>query len=581
MHENNTAANNLFSIDVEAHLKKAASHTFGSPSHYPVEMVRAALKRGASEIDIRLGHTRIQVTDNGSGLNGEELEMLNYLLDPEQPTALKETAIEALQDQSGFGLLAIFAPAPGKIFVENASDLGKNQLIFTNSLRKRAKKTRIWDTVFKEERPRALHCASGVEAPPHFEKGCLKTFNSCDLIRGTRITLFQTAGRSPSLEEHILRAYCRSAPADIRLNNHIISRFPMLDLTQLLASLNISDSKYISRGFIGIPRTGDICRLRLLDQGIPYRYVTLPPHNGFIFDAAVEYVNVDTNTSNEEITREFLDHLAEYAFQLYQWLCQNHTSAAVPIQTRIEELIFDHHRFTRSHSHSRSTTRKSSLLLSEHFSPFKALSSQPLTLSEIKNRGRKSTVFAVPRHKEHLRYNMLGKTVLSLTREQADLLANLEKIPITFLAPVYQKEKRLLVFFFYLKKSLKRTIFNLFGFLLRRVNRGKVLTIEQLTPQEQLFMRTINKHLAHLTGEDKAGEDNGHTIEAVMISSRGLFPSIPSRPLLIRRDHPLVQKAIKAIQSDPRNVEIFAPLMPAACAPTLFAQPHGPGFFFI
>ena len=33
-----TANTTLFSIDVDAHLKKAASHTFGSPSHYPVEL---------------------------------------------------------------------------------------------------------------------------------------------------------------------------------------------------------------------------------------------------------------------------------------------------------------------------------------------------------------------------------------------------------------------------------------------------------------------------------------------------------------------------------------------------------------
>ena len=29
---------NLFSIDVDAHLRKAASHTFGSAAHYPVEL---------------------------------------------------------------------------------------------------------------------------------------------------------------------------------------------------------------------------------------------------------------------------------------------------------------------------------------------------------------------------------------------------------------------------------------------------------------------------------------------------------------------------------------------------------------
>jgi len=515
MNDNNSTTSNLFSIDVEAHLKKAASHTFGSPSHYPVELVRAALRRGAGEVDIRVGRTRIQATDNGSGLDAEALKTLTCLLDPTQPTELKEAAVETLQNRGGFGLLAIFAPAPRKILVENVSILGKTRIVF--------------------------------------EKGRLEKFNSCDLSVGTRITLFGVAGRSPAREKYILRAYCLSVQAGIYLNNRLISRGPLLDLSQLLASLSISDSNYISRGILGVPRTGDICRLRLLDLGIPYRYVTFPPHKGFIFDAAVEYANMSMGTSNGEITGELLDHLAEYAFQLYQWLCRNHASAPDPVQARMEELIFDHYRFARSQS--RSGKDKGSLSFLEHFAPFKTLGAGGagmLTLPGIKDQGRKSPIFAVPRHKEHLRYNMLGKTVLSLTREQADLLVNLEKLPIIFLTPVFQKEKRLPMFFFSLKKGFKRFVFRFFGFLVTP-SRRKVLNFDQLTPQEQLFMQTLNEYLA--------GEGEGHTVEAVMVSSRGPFPSIPSRPLLIRRDHPLVRKAVEAVQTDPRNVEIFMPLL--------------------
>lgn len=512
MNDNNSTAGNLFSIDVEAHLKKAASHTFGSPSHYPVELVRAALRRGAGEIGIRVGRTRIQVTDNGAGLDADTLKTLTCLLDPTQSTELKEAAVETLQDRSCFGLLAIFAPAPGKILVENVSVLEKTRIVF--------------------------------------EKGRLEKFNSCNLSVGTRITLFTIAGRNPAREKYILQAYCRSVQAGIYLNNRIISRGPLLELSQLLASLNISDSLYIPRGILGIPRTGDICRLRLLDLGIPYRYVTFPPHKGFIFDAAVEYPDMSIGTSNGEITGYFLDHLAEYAFQLYQWLCRNHASAPAPVQARMEELIFDHYRFMRSQPR---LPVKDSLSFLEHFAPFKTLgTSRTLTLPEIKDLGRKSPIFAVPRHKENLCYNMLGKTVLSLTREQADLLVNLEKLPITFLAPVYQKEKRLPMFFFSLKKSFKRLVFRLFGFLLIP-SRSKVLNLDQLTLSEQSFMQTLNGYLAN--------EGDGHTVEAMMVSSRGPFPTIPAQPLLIRRDHPLVRKAIQAVQTDPRNVEIFAPLL--------------------
>ncbi|HLP60669.1 MAG TPA: hypothetical protein VK186_17635, partial [Candidatus Deferrimicrobium sp.] len=510
MNDNNTVSSNLFSIDVEAHLKKAASHTFGSSSHYPVELVRAALRRGAGEIDIRVSRSFVQVSDNGPGLDEEALKTLICLLDPAQTTALKEEAVQMLQNRSYFGLLAIFAPAPRKILVENASDREKIAIVF--------------------------------------EKGSLKKSNSRNIKIGTRITLFGATGRSPALEKHILGVYCRPVQMNIRLNNRLISRGPLLELPELLASLNISGSKYISRGIMGIPRSGDICRLRLLDQGIPYRYVTFPPHKGFIFDAAVEYIGMNTETANGEITGEFLDHLAEYAFQLYQWMCRNHASASVPLQVRMEELIFDHHRFLHTPSHSH---RKVSKSLLEHFAPFKVWGdSQALSLPEIKKRGRKSPVFAVPRHKEHLRYNTLGKTVLSLTREQADLLVNLEKLPITFLAPVYRKENRLPVFFYSLKKGWKRILFNHFGFLFRM---GKVLRFDELTPGEQLFMKTVNEYLA--------GHGEGNTIEAMMVSSRGPFPSIPAQPLLIRREHPLVRKAVEAVQADPRNAAIFMPLL--------------------
>ncbi|MCU0288987.1 MAG: hypothetical protein MUF15_21655 [Acidobacteria bacterium] len=512
MNDNHTISHNLFSIDVEAHLQKAASHTFGSSSHYPVELVRAALRRGATEIDIRVKNTYIQVTDNGPGLDAEALHMLTTLMDPTQPADLKETAVQILQTRIGFGLLAIFAPNPVKILVESISDQEKMQVIF--------------------------------------EKGNFKKINSCNINVGTRITLFRSMGRSSAQEKYILEAYCRPVQAGIRLNNRLISHGPLLDLTQLLASLDITNSNYIPRGVIGLPRTGDICRLWLLDQGIPYRYVTFPAYKGFIFYAAIEYVDIETNTSNGEITGELLDHLAKYAFQLYQWLCRNHESTPAAVQARMEELIFDHHRFIHSQS---SAQKKISRSLLENFASFKALgTSKALTLAEIKKQCHKSPVYAVPRHKENLRYNILEKMVLSLTREQADLLLNLEKLPISFLAPVYRKEKRLPVFFYLLKKRLKRFLFNVFGFLLIP-SRDKVLHIDQLTPREQFFIHAVNEYLA--------GQEEGKAGEAVMVSSKGLFPSIPSWPLLIRREHPLVQKAAAAVQSDPRNIEIFMPLL--------------------
>lgn len=510
---------NLFSIDVEAHLKKAASHTFGSLSHYPVELVRAALRREARQVDVRISRGRIQVTDNGTGLDEASIKTLTCLLDPARSTEAKEAAVESLQTRSGFGFLALFAPSPEKILVENVTDLGKKRVLF--------------------------------------HKDQLHKVNTCSLNVGTRITLFVSRLRDTAMEKRTLRIYCQSVQRDIRLNNRIISRRPLLAGTHQMATLRIKGSPQLSHGAIGVPHTGDLCRLRLLDMGIPYRYVTLPPYKGFIFEAAVEYTGKDTNTYNVEITGSLLNHLVEYTFRLYQWLCRHHVEAPPTLQARIEELIFTHHRLTKLTRGSQEDPASASLM--EHFAPFKMFrSSHTLTLPQMIRKSRTSPIFAVPRHKEQLRYNTLGKTVLSLTREQADFLVNQEQLPITFLAPVFQKQKRFPALFYALKKGSKRFIFRFFRFLLTP-SREKILTLDQLTPVEQLFLLSLNNHLSRQIGS------------AVLVVSKGPFPAIPpkknkeggisSGPLLIMRDHPLVRKAVQAVQTDTASVELFAPLL--------------------
>jgi hypothetical protein len=498
---------NLFSIDVDAHLKKAASHTFGSPSHYPVELVRSALRRGAQQVDIKITRNRIETRDNGSGLDPASIKTLISLLDPRQPIAVKEEAVEALQTRSGFGLLALFASSPEKILVENVSAPGKTRILF--------------------------------------QKGMLSTFDTCGLTTGTHITLFTHthSHRDITREKQILQVYCQGVQRDIRLNNRLISGGPLL--SQQMAYLKITPSTHISHGVIGIPPTGDLCRLRLLDQGIPYRYVTLPPYKGFIFDAAIGY----PYPSNGEITKSTLNHLMGFVFQLYQWLCQRHATASPQIQARIEELIFTHYRLTGDTSFFR------------YFSPFKVFqSSDTLSLTQIMRQSSTSPIFAVPLGKERLRYNTTGKKVLSLTREQADFLINQQNLPITFLSPVFQREKQFPKLLYSFKKMFKRIILYLFP----TPSRKKMINLHQLSSSEQFFINTLNQYLSQ---SSDLFLSHGPLLQAVMIPSRGPFPSIPSKkgkkshPLFIRRSHPLIRKAINAVQRDPRNVEIFVPLI--------------------
>jgi len=494
---------NLFSIDVDAHLKKAASYTFGSSAHYPVELVRAALRRGATQVDVHLTRDRLQVIDNGSGLDAAAIKTLNILMDPKEPEASKEEAVESIQTHQGMGLLAIFAANPREVLVENSTSSNKLQLY--------SKKN-----VFKKS-------------------GSIQTSSAVG-TNGTRITL-TGMHRDIEREKHLLEAFCRSVRQEVRLNHRSLGGQPLL--TGQMAVIELSPSKSISVSFgqVGIPLTGRICHFRLLDQGIPWHHFSLPPQRGFIFDAAVE--------TTGGMNRDLVDYLVQYVHRLYQWLGQRYTTAEPVHRDRIEELLFTHCRLTNDDS------------LVMQFAPFSLYNSRrSLSLRQVKDKAARGLLYAVPGHRDRLRYHTAHKTVLSLTREQADLLINHLNIPITFLNPVAHRVNPVPAVCYSLKRGFRRFILSLLP------GPKKAIEFGQLTQGQQLFIAALTRYF---DGQSEFSLFHRPGVQVLLIPSRGPFPSIVSkknkRHLFIRRDHPLVQEAVRAVQSDPRHIELFAPLL--------------------
>jgi hypothetical protein len=496
----------IFSIDVEAHLRKAASHTFGSAAHYPVELVRAALRRGGRQVDIHMDRNRIQVRDDGSGVDAASMDTLACLMDPLQAEAVKEEAVESLQTREGMGLLAIFAANPEEILIENVSSHGKKQL--------------------------------------HFHKNQLKKSAACALASGTCITLFSSR-RDYSREKYLLEAFCRSVPRHIRLTlNHRPIGGQSLLIRQM-AVMKLSPSSIFSGGVVGIPQTGTICHLRLLDRFIPWHHLTLPPQQGFIFDAALE--------TTDDVTPGLIDYLCQCVHQLYQWMCRRYETAQPEHRARFEELLFTHCRLTGDES------------LLNQFSPFTLFNSnRSFNLARVKEKAVDGSLFAVPqkKKKDRLRYNTGNKTVLSLPRAQADLLINRLNIPITFLNPVTRRQNPLPGYWFKVRKGIRRLVCGMLP------TPKKIIGAEQMTRAEQKFLLVFIRQLSR---GDKSFLFQSSIDGAAMISGRGLFPvklsrvnkkgDSYSRRLLIRRRHPLVRQAVEAVQSDPRDIEIFVPLL--------------------
>jgi hypothetical protein len=494
---------NLFSIDVEAHLKKAASYTFGSSAHYPVELVRAALRRGASQVDIHITRDRLQVNDNGPGLDEVAIKTLIILMDPKQPEVLKEEAVESIQTHQGMGLLAIFASNPREILVENSTSSNKLQLYSKKNFFKKS--------------------------------GSIQTSSAAE-TGGTRITLMGLH-RDIDREKQLLEAFCRSVRQEVRLNNHSLGRKPFLSGQMATIELSPSKSIFVFLGQVGIPLTGRTCHFRLLDQGIPWHHFSLPPQKGFIFDAAVE--------TTGGMTKDLVDYLVRYACRLYQWLGQRYKTAEPVYRDRIEELLFTHCRLTNDDS------------LIMQFAPFSLFNSRrSLSLRQVKEKAARDFLYAVPGHKDRLRYNTTHKTVLSLTREQADLLINHLNIPITFLNPVVQRGNPIPTVWYALKRGFKRFILSLLP------APKTVLKSNQLTKDQQLFTTALTHYLV---GQGEFSLFHRPGVQVLLIPSRWPFPSITlkkdKKQLFIRRGHPLVQKAIRAVQKDHRDIELFVPLL--------------------
>ena len=118
MRAKRTVWDDLLSIDVDAHLKKLAGHTYKSPLHYPVELVRSALRRGADRIRIRLDKRHVRIRDNGAGIPLKQIDALADILEADLDPDRRERAILNLQREEGLGLLAILTPTPRRLRIE-------------------------------------------------------------------------------------------------------------------------------------------------------------------------------------------------------------------------------------------------------------------------------------------------------------------------------------------------------------------------------------------------------------------------------------------------------------------------------
>jgi hypothetical protein len=493
----------LLSIDADAHLQKLTAHIFPSPALLPVELVRSALKRKATAIAIQVRPERIVISDNGSGIDSTEWQTLACLGDSGQSAAAREKAIALIQGLAhpGIGLLAVFLPGVRSLQIETVGLSGAMTLAMA--------------------------------------AGRIKLKNSSAWPRGTRISI--TRRRGPAAEEKVLLArLCAAINAEITINGRQLKKKPLL--TNNLASIDIAIAENSGPSLLAIPVQGDVCRVWLLDQGIPWQATSMAPVQGLVFATALE--------TSDNLAPPALATLAANANRLYHWLAENYNEFPGPLQARIEDLFF---RLARAGGDQG---------LLSLCAPFLTWPSwQRISLAAVRRKAMNGVLYAMDRDNQPGHSSNPDSDMLLLTQLQKDFLINHLRLPIIILGRQQKIRIRPRKIFLFCRDRLLR--------LRRLVNpaRARISDCNSLSPEEKILCLELEMHWRQIITRTAPAKET-MPLSVVMVEGRGLVPAFwlknaKGDMLRIRRRHPLTLRSLQSLRQDRDNSELAcAALMP-------------------
>ncbi len=489
----------LFSVDADAHLRKLAASMFPTPAQLPVELVRAALGRGAATVTVEIRRRRLAVADDGGAIAEEEWLALRCALDGSRPGVDRERAIAALHESArpGIGPLAALLPGARDILIASPG--------------------------------------AGLRPALRLVGGALRFIPAAGPQPGTRVVVRRRHGDADA-EKRLLAELCAGVDALITLNGRAIEKKPVLRRALVRQALEAGPAAGAARSAVSVPARGEICRIWLLDRQIPWQLFTSASCAGLVFDAALE--------SRAPATAAEFTALADAASGLYDWLSARYPSFPLPWQERIEELVFRRIRATGDPR------------LSSAFAPFRLLGSpRRLSLDEVRLRAQAGPLTALPAGGDPARFRDPLQEALLLTPRQIDFLANDAGVPLV--VPPAAADGRGLPG--RLAAPLRRAGLRLLACLPRRRRREA----PGLRPDEERLCRGMEAQLRERAAFPLPPDVRVALAAGRGLFPSSWRPGPERSVLWLRRDHPLVRAAARGVGRDPANAELaWAALAP-------------------
>lgn len=241
----------LLRIDIEAELRKLTVAQLQGPWQLPAELVRRAVRAGATRIAVELSRGGCVVRDDGEPLSAAQLAELQAMLDPRAPAERRHQALLALEGAGGLALLALAGLGATQIEVRATSGGKRRQLTWLS---------------------RHVHPTMSEASDPSGPRGTEV------LLRGAEL--------DPARARAWLRDVGRFVPGELRVDGEAINHGLRSYLASESFKIGPKDLPPRLRGHVAVAAHGEQARVWLLHGGVVATHLGLSSVP--CFDAIVE-----------------------------------------------------------------------------------------------------------------------------------------------------------------------------------------------------------------------------------------------------------------------------------------------------
>lgn len=261
----------LLTIDVESELRKLTQAQLQGPWQLPAELVRRAIRQGASLVEVEFGRAQLIVRSRGGPVRAPVLRQLNALLDGQRSPERRHRALSELERAGALSLLGLVGLEPSalRIVSPDANEAGEAMGL-------------SWQR------------GKGIEYQ-RFVGDQLPTMTEIS-VRGSKLD--RNRARS------WLAEVARYAEVEIRVDGKPLQRAARVtggfdnpfSVTQMSTPLRAS---------VALPREGELARLYLLQDGLVTTHMSVT--NAPAFEAAVETTQLCEATASAARLREVIE----------------------------------------------------------------------------------------------------------------------------------------------------------------------------------------------------------------------------------------------------------------------------------